>query len=69
MNLLTTFVIAIVIAIFGLAWIGVLVDKLTSPFISLLVFFPLLFLAIWLTWRLAVKITEPKAGTPGETRV
>jgi hypothetical protein len=33
---------------------------MTSPFVSLLVFFPLLFLTVWLTWRLSVKFTEPK---------
>ena len=64
MNLLVTFLVAIVIAIVGLAWVGVIIDKMTSPFVSLLVFFPMLFLTIWLTWRLSVKLTEPK----GETR-
>jgi hypothetical protein len=59
-NLLVTFVISITIGIVGVAWIGVIVDKMTSPFVSLLVFFPLLFLTIWLTWRLSVKFTEPK---------
>lgn len=68
MNLLVTFLIAITIALAGLAWVGVIVDKLTSPFVSLLVFFPLLFLTIWLTWRLSVKLTEPKGETRGETR-
>lgn len=63
MNLLITFLVAAAIAIVGVAWIGVLIDKMTSPFISLLVFFPLFFLTIWLTWRLAVKITEPKTTT------
>ena len=61
MNLLITFLISITIAIVGVAWIGVIVDKMTSPFVSLLVFFPMFFLAIWLTWRLSVKFTEPKA--------
>ena len=61
MNLLVTFVISITIGIVGVAWIGVLIDKFTSPFVSLAVFFPLLFLTIWLTWKLSVKFTEPKA--------
>ena len=61
MNLLVTFVIAITIGIVGAAWVGVIIDKMTSPFVSLLVFFPLLFLTIWLTWRLSVKFTEPKS--------
>jgi hypothetical protein len=60
MNLLVTFVIAIVVGIVGIAWVGVIIDKMTSPFVSLAVFFPLLFLTIWLTWRLSVKFTEPK---------
>ena len=68
MNLLVTFLIAITIALAGLAWVGVIVDKLTSPFVSLLVFFPLLFLTIWLTWRASVKLTEPKGETREETR-
>ncbi len=63
MNLLITFLITVAVAIFGVAWVGVLVDKMTSPFISLLIFFPLFFLTIWLTWRLSVKLTEPKATT------
>ena len=68
MNLLVTFVIAITIAITGLAWVGVIVDKLTSPFVSLAVFFPLLFLTIWLTWRLSVKLTEPKVKAAADPR-
>jgi ABC-type dipeptide/oligopeptide/nickel transport system permease component len=59
-NLLVTFVIAVTIGIVGISWVGVLIDKMTSPFISLVIYFPLFFLTIWLTWRLSVKITEPK---------
>jgi hypothetical protein len=40
---------------------GVVIDRMTSPFISLLVFFPVMFLAVWLAWRFAVKFTAPKA--------
>lgn len=60
MNLLVTFVISITIGVVGVAWVSVIIDKMTSPFVSLLVFFPLLFLTVWLTWRLSVKFTEPK---------
>jgi hypothetical protein len=63
MNLLITFIVTVAAGIIGVAWIGVLIDKMTSPFISLLVFFPMLFLTIWLAWRLSVKFTEPKATT------
>ena len=61
MNLLITFLVTVAAGIFGAAWIGVLIDKMTSPFISLLVFFPMFFLTIWLAWRLSVKFTQPKA--------
>ena len=64
MNLLITFLIAVIIGIVGVAWVGVIVDKMTSPFVSLLVFFPLFFLTIWLAWKLSVKFTEPKTTTP-----
>jgi len=60
MNLLVTFVISIIVGIVAVGWVGVVIDKMTSPFVSLAVFFPLLFLTIWLTWRLSVKFTEPK---------
>ena len=60
MNLLITFLVAVTVGIVGVAWIGVIIDKMTSPFISLFVFFPLFFLTIWLSWKLSVKFTAPK---------
>ncbi len=61
--MLITFLVTVAAGIFGAAWIGVLIDKMTSPFISLLVFFPMFFLTIWLAWRLSVKFTQRKATT------
>ena len=63
MNLLITFLVVVAAGILGAAWVGVLVDKMTSSFTSLLVFFPLFFVTIWLAWKLSVKLTEPKATT------
>jgi hypothetical protein len=60
-NLLITFLITVSIAVVGAAWLGVVVDRMTSPFISLVVFFPIMFLAVWLSWRFSVKFTAPKA--------
>jgi hypothetical protein len=60
-NLLVTFLIAVTIGIVGVSWVGVIIDKFTSPFTSLVIFFPLFFITIWLSWKLSVKITEPKA--------
>jgi hypothetical protein len=62
-NLLVTFLVAVAVAIFGISWLGVMIDKLTSPFVSLLIFFPLFFLTIYVAWKLAVKFTEPKSTT------
>ena len=63
MNLLITFIIAVTLGIVGVSWAGVLLDKLTSPFISLAIFFPLFFLTIFVAWKLSVKFTEPKTST------
>jgi uncharacterized membrane protein len=63
MNLLITFIVLVVIGLSGAAGIGILVDRMTSSFVSLVVFFPLLALATWIAWRLSVKLTEPKVPT------
>jgi ABC-type dipeptide/oligopeptide/nickel transport system permease component len=63
MKLLITFLIAVTIGIVGASWLGVLIDQMTSPFTSLLVFFPLFFLAIFLAWKIAVKFTAPKTAS------
>jgi hypothetical protein len=62
-NLLVTFLVIVSVGILGIAWVGVLIDKMSSSFISLLIFFPLFFLTIWLAWKLSVKVTEPKTPT------
>jgi hypothetical protein len=62
MNLLVTFLITATLGIVGVSWAGVLIDKMTSPFVSLAVFFPLFFLTIFVAWKLAVKFTAPKTA-------
>ena len=64
MNLLITFFVTVTIAVVGAAWVGVMIDRMTSPFISLVVFFPAMVLAVWLSWRFAVKFTAPKTTPP-----
>jgi ABC-type dipeptide/oligopeptide/nickel transport system permease component len=59
-NLLITFLFAVTLGIVGVSWAGVLIDKMTSPFVSLAVFFPLFFLTIFVAWKLSVKLTAPK---------
>ncbi|MPZ40213.1 MAG: hypothetical protein GEU95_19580 [Rhizobiales bacterium] len=63
MNLLVTFFIIVCLGIVGVAWVGIFVDQMTSPFTSLLIAFPMLFATIWLAWKVAVKVTEPKSPT------
>lgn len=60
MGLLITFVVTATVGIVGVSWAGVILDKMTSPFVSLAVFFPLFFLIIFMAWKFAVKFTEPK---------
>jgi ABC-type dipeptide/oligopeptide/nickel transport system permease component len=60
MALLVTFLVTATIGIVGVSWAGVIIDKMTSPFISLTVFFPLFFLIIFVAWKFSVKLTEPK---------
>lgn len=64
MNLLITFLVIVILGITGVAWVGVLVDKMTSSFVSLAIFFPLFFLTVWLSWRLSVRLTAPKSTNP-----
>ena len=62
MNLLITFLVTVTIGIVGVSWAGVIIDKFTSPFVSLAIFFPLFFLTIYVAWKLSVKFTEPKTS-------
>jgi hypothetical protein len=64
MNLLITFLVTVTIGIIGASWLGVLIDKMTSSFVSLVIFFPLFFLTVWLSWRLSVRLTAPKSTNP-----
>jgi len=64
MNLLITFVVTVTLGIIGASWLGVLIDKMTSSFVSLAIFFPLFFLTVWLSWRLSVRLTAPKSTNP-----
>ena len=62
MNLLVTFLVTATIGIVGASWAGVIIDKMTSPFVSLAVFFPLFFLTIFVAWKIAVKFSAPKTA-------
>jgi hypothetical protein len=61
-NLLITYFITTAIGQSIVVGVAVLVDYYFPSAISLLVFFPLFFLMFWLTWRLSVKLTEPRSA-------
>jgi hypothetical protein len=60
MKLLVTYTIIVAAAVFGTASLCVFAERWTSPFTSLAVFFPLFFLTIWVSWLIAVRLTQPK---------
>jgi hypothetical protein len=60
MTLLVTYLIIVFSTVFGMAALCVALEQWTSPFTSLLLFFPLFFLTIWVSWLLSVKLTKPK---------
>lgn len=65
MNLLVTFLIIVTLGQIGVAFVSVAVDRMTSPFTSVVVFFVLFFAIIWIAWRFSVWFTEPKRATDG----
>ena len=63
MSLLVTYIFIVAGAVFGIASFCVMLEKWTSPFTSLLVFFALFFLTIWVSWLVSIWLTRPK-GDP-----
>ena len=69
MRLLLTFIVTVVSLVGAVCLFCVLVERLTSSsFISLLLFFPLFFLAIIGSWLVSVKITKPGQGPELQAR-
>jgi len=60
MNLLITYLITVLLGQSAVIAIALLIDQIQTPFISLLVFFPLFFGMFWLAWKVSVRLTEPK---------
>ena len=61
MVLLTVFVLSILFTEGVAVIVAMIVEFLISPFASLLIFFPLFFAAIYLSWRFSVWYTRPVA--------
>jgi hypothetical protein len=45
--------------------IGLIVEREFGSYVSLLFFLVFYFVALWLSWLLAVRMTEPKRAAPG----
>jgi ABC-type spermidine/putrescine transport system permease subunit I len=61
MSLLATYVITVLIGQSISVTVGLLVDRYYSPAISVPVALALYFVMFWAAWRVAVRITEPRA--------
>jgi hypothetical protein len=64
MILIGTFVAFVIVGQAMTVAISLMVERLTSPEISLLAFFPLYVGAFWTAWKLAIRVTEPKGSEP-----
>ena len=62
MILLITYLVTLVVVQAGAVGIGLLVERLYSPYTGLMVFIPLYFCFFWLAWLLAVRITRPRVS-------
>jgi len=61
MSLLVAYIICLALGQSLTISIGLLLDRVISPGISLPVSIALYFVMFWIAWRVAVRVTEPKA--------
>jgi hypothetical protein len=62
MNLLVTYVVCLLIGQSITIAVGLSIDKMYSSAISLPVSIAMYFLMFWVTWKIAVRITEPRSA-------
>jgi membrane protein implicated in regulation of membrane protease activity len=65
MNLLVVFFIALVIGQSISVSVGLLAERLFTPYTGLVTFIALYFLMFWVTWKIAVRLTEPRSHVGG----
>jgi len=61
MSLLVAYIICLVLGQTLTISIGLLLDRVSSPGISVPVSITLYFVMFWIAWKVAVRVTEPKA--------
>lgn len=65
MGLLVTYVICLLIGQSITITVGLSIDRMYSPAISLPVSIVMYFLMFWIAWKIAVRITRPRSSTVG----
>jgi hypothetical protein len=66
MGLLLTFIVCLLIGQSISIGLGLLVERYTTPYTGLVTFLVGYFAMFWLTWRVAVRITEPRRRLAAE---
>ena len=67
MTLLVTFIICVMVGQLFSIGLGLMVERYSTPYISVLTFMASYFVMFWIAWRLAVRITEPRSRLAADT--
>lgn len=60
MKLIVYYLVLVIAGDFATYFIGLAVERAFGGYISLLVFLASYFLILWVSWKAAVRLTEPK---------
>jgi hypothetical protein len=66
MTLLLTFLVCLLIGQSLSVGVGLVVERYTTPYTGLITFIACYFAMFWLAWRVAVRVTEPRARLAAE---
>ena len=69
MGLLVAYVICLVIGQTITVLVGLSVDRIYSPHVSLPISIVLYFAVFWVAWKIAVRVTEPKPRPASESTI
>ena len=65
MSLLLVFLISLIVGQSISVGVGLLVERHATPYTGLVTFIGCYFAVIWLAWRFAVRVTEPRSRLKG----
>jgi hypothetical protein len=66
MVLIAYYVVFMILGDFAAYFLGLIVERELGGEISLIVFLALYFLFLWISWLLAVRLTEPKPSAAAD---